>query len=99
MYILYGDESATVGPVLMRVRLKAHEIVGFEFDPGHVPVAVAGHERLKLQPGHYRWEMNPDAGQKDWDKTGVVLIEVAVATVVVAVAVVTTIIVTRGAGL
>jgi hypothetical protein len=36
--------------------------------------------------------MRPNAGQMDWDKTGVVVIEVVVVTVVVAIAVVTTII-------
>ncbi len=99
MFILYGDESATVGPVLMKARLKAGQMVGFEIDRGHVPFAVAGRDRMQLPPGHYRWEMTPDAGQTDWDKTNIVLIEVAVATAVVAVAVVTTIFVTKGFGL
>jgi hypothetical protein len=98
-YILYGDETAIVGPVLMKVHLKAGETVGFEMGQNHVPYAVAGPNRLKLSPGHYRWEMNPDPGQVDWDKTNVVIIEVVVATVVVAAAVVTAIVVSKHAGL
>ena len=84
IYQLFGDDTDQVsGPLLKSVRLKKGEVVGFEIGPDHVPVAVAGADRQPLQPGHYRWQMTPDAGQTDWHRTDVVVIEVLVATGVV----------------
>lgn len=95
-FILYrDDDAAVIGPILTTVHLKASEIVGFEIDGNQVPFAVAGPLRLQLSAGRYRWEMMPDAGQTDWPKTNVAIIEVAVATVVVAIAVVSAIIASK----
>jgi len=92
---LFGDDVAGVGPLLMTVQLKSGETVGFEVDDKNVPYAIAGQQRLKLAEGRYRWEMTPDAGQVDWDKTNVLVIEVVVAVVVVVLAVGGSILISR----
>jgi len=90
-FTLYGDEdAAVVGPVLMTVKLKPGDVIGFEVGPDQSPYAVAGQHRLKLGSGRYRWEMVPDPGQVDWNKTNVLIVEIVVATAVVIIGVVST---------
>jgi hypothetical protein len=92
-YSLYRDDTdQTAGPLLMSRHLKKGETVGFEIDSSKVPFAVAGHDRLQLDTGRYRWAMEPDAGQTDWDKTNIFVVEVVVGAAVVALIVVTAIV-------
>ncbi len=95
-YVLYGDDNAAaVGPVLSSVHLTAGQTLGFEVGRDNVPYAVAGTQRIQLSSGRYRWEMTPDKGQVDWNRTNVMIVEVVVATVVVVVAVVSTLVATK----
>ncbi len=97
MYVLFNDDSdKVVGPVLMTQRLAVGETLGFDVDENHQPYAFAGRNRISLQPGRYRWQMTADAGQTDWAKTNVVVIEVAVATAVVVLIVVSAVVATKG---
>ena len=92
-YSLYRDDNdQTVGPLLMSRHLDKGETVGFDIDTNGVPFAIAGHDRLQLEAGRYRWAMAPDAGEIDWDKTNTLIIEVLVGTAVGALIVVTAIV-------
>jgi hypothetical protein len=96
-YILFGDDSDKVtGPVLLTERLKQGDHFGFDVNADHAPYAFAGKDQLLLKPGRYRWQMTPDAGQTDWNKTNTVTIEVIVGSAVVALLVVSTIIAVKG---
>jgi hypothetical protein len=92
-YSLYGDDSDTaVGPLLMKRVLKQGEAIGFEFDDNHVPFAVAGSQRMQLNPGRYRWQMEVTPGEVDWEKTNTLVVEVVIASVAVGAGVIVTII-------
>jgi hypothetical protein len=70
LYTLYRDDSdVSAGPIVTTAHLNKGETIGFDFDGQHIPYAIAGKQRTELTPGRYRWEMTPDAGQIDWDKT------------------------------
>jgi len=88
-FVLYrDDQDNTVGPILTAIHLQKGEVYGFEFDDHQVPHAIAGSKRIELTAGRYRWEMTPDAGQVDWQKTNALVLDVVLITVLVAVSVV-----------
>jgi hypothetical protein len=95
-FLYHDDDDSTTGPALATAHLKKGDIYGFEFDAQQVPYAIAGNQRTQLTPGRYRWEMTPDAGQIDWDKTNAVVVTVVLITVAIA-ATVVIIIVTKNA--
>jgi len=97
-FLLYHDDvdNAVTAP-LVTVHLKKGDVFGFEFDGHQVPFAMAGTQRVQLTAGRYRWEMRPDAGQVDWDKTGTVVLEVVVITALVAATVVVSIVLAKHA--
>ena len=99
-FILYRDDSDTaVGAMLLTAHLTRGEIYGFEFNQDQVPVAIAGLQKMELTPGKYRWEMTPDAGQINWDKTNAVVITVVLFTVIIAATAVTLILAKKNLGL
>lgn len=90
-YVLYDDNNpGRAEAVLMTVHLKTGDVVGFEVDNNQVPYAIAGQQRMQLAVGRYRWEMTPDAGQVDWNKTTVIVVEVTLGVAVVVLAVIGT---------
>jgi hypothetical protein len=96
-YVLLDDNSdKVVGPILMTERLNQGDAFGFEIDANHVPYAFAVNDRLALKPGRYRWQMAPDAGQTDWNKTNTMTVEVIVGAAVVALLAVSTVAAVRG---
>ena len=96
LFVLYhDDQDQSVGPIVTSVHLDKGEPYGFELDNQQVPSALAGKQHIPLMPGRYRWEMTPDAGQVDWDKTGGVVVTVVLFTVIVTVSVVSVLFATK----
>jgi hypothetical protein len=84
-FVLYRDDQPDKElPAITSTHLGKGAIYGFEVDAQQTPYAVAGQQRVQLTPGRYRWEMRPDAGQIDWNKTNAVVVTVVVFTVAVA---------------
>ena len=95
-FVLYHDDVDNVATEpLATVHLKKDEVFGFEFDEHQTPLAIAGTQHVQLTAGRYRWEMRPDRGQVDWDKTGIVVLEVAVITALVVGTVVISIVIAK----
>ena len=95
-FILYHDDmDQKVGAIVTSVHLNKGEAFGFEFDAQQQPLAIAGTQKVALTAGRYRWEMTPDEGQIDWDKTNGVIVTVVVFTVVVAVSTISVLFATK----
>jgi hypothetical protein len=81
-FVLYRDDvDNTAQPVITSKHLDKGDIYGFELDEHQVPFAVAGKDRIQLTSGRYRWEMRPDPGQVDWQKTNAIIVNVVIFTV------------------